>query len=51
MALIEGKELDPLTPVKTSDDEEGEAKPDIVKDASPDVPPTPGLEGGEPSPA
>ena len=52
MALIEGKELDPLTPVKASEDEEGEAKPDIIKDASPDdAPPTPGLEGGEPSPA
>lgn len=51
MALIEGKELDPLAPVKTSDDEEGEEKPDPIKDASPDVSPTPGLDGGEPSPA
>ena len=46
LALIEGKELAPLAPVKTSDDEEGE-KVDILKHPKT----APGLEGSQPSPA
>ena len=46
IALIEGKELAPLAPVKTSDDEEGE-KVDILKHPKT----APGLEGSQPSPA
>jgi cell division protease FtsH len=47
LALIEGKELAPLAPLKTSDDEEGESKADILKHPKT----APGLEGGQPSPA
>ncbi len=47
IALIDGKELAPLAPVKTTDDEEGESKVDILKHPKA----APGLEGGQPSPA
>ena len=49
MALIEGRTLTPLAPASKDDEEEGE-KQEIVQ-PTPKPARTPGLEGGQPSPA